>query len=148
MGNGKGVALGFLGGACCALGDSCGQPELPRGDADKSLEVAGKLALVREASAQGDLFFLMWLVGLHGGWFSLPALVPRQLLETFDRDYGVVLYRCPDCRCGVGNATILGECPICGGELEKQSLASDAHYWESEEEFQARISRGQRTLER
>jgi hypothetical protein len=56
-----------------------------------------------------------------------------------------VHFRCCGCRCGVGNAVILGECPICGGELETQSLASDAPYWESEDEFQARISRGQRT---
>jgi hypothetical protein len=61
---------------------------------------------------------------------------------------GAVLFRCRDCRCGVGNAVILGECPNCGGELERQSLASDAPYWESEDEFQARISRGQRTCER
>src|SRR6516225_4964771 len=55
MGNGKGVALVFLGGACCALGDFCGRPELPRRDADEALEVVGELALVREAGARGDL---------------------------------------------------------------------------------------------
>src|SRR5262249_34553983 len=37
------------------LGDSCGHPELPRRDADDSLEVAGELALVREADARGQL---------------------------------------------------------------------------------------------
>jgi hypothetical protein len=48
LGNGKGVALPFLGGDCGLLGDSCGCPELARGDADQALEVAGELALVRE----------------------------------------------------------------------------------------------------
>src|SRR5215468_2737873 len=51
----RGVALGFLGGACCALGDSCGRPELPRRDADEALEVVGEVALVREAHVRGDL---------------------------------------------------------------------------------------------
>src|SRR5215471_4330346 len=37
------------------FGDSCGHPELPRRDADDSLEVAGELALVREAGAGGHL---------------------------------------------------------------------------------------------
>jgi hypothetical protein len=37
------------------LGDSCGRPELPRGDADYALEVVGEPALVREAGARGDL---------------------------------------------------------------------------------------------
>src|SRR6516225_9967312 len=55
MGNRKGVALAFLGGACCALGDSCGHLELPRRDADYALEVVGELALVREAGVRGDL---------------------------------------------------------------------------------------------
>jgi hypothetical protein len=49
MGNGKGVALPFLGGTCGQLGDACGRPELPRRDADEPLEVMGELALVREA---------------------------------------------------------------------------------------------------
>src|SRR6516162_4304593 len=35
--NGKGVALGFLGGTCGPLGDSCGHSELPRRDADEAL---------------------------------------------------------------------------------------------------------------
>src|SRR5262249_55033685 len=55
LGNGKGVALGFLGEACGLLGDSCGRPELPRRDADQTLEVMAQLALVREAGAGGDL---------------------------------------------------------------------------------------------
>jgi hypothetical protein len=55
LGNRKGLALGFLGGICDLLGDSCGRPELPRRDADEALEVTGQLALVREAGAQGDL---------------------------------------------------------------------------------------------
>src|SRR5262249_27136880 len=54
LGNGKGLALGFLGGTCDLLGDSCGHPELPRRDADEALEVMGELALVREAGAGGD----------------------------------------------------------------------------------------------
>src|SRR5262245_29617213 len=54
MGNGKGGALRFLGGTCGLLGDSCGPAELPRGDADRALEVMGKLALVREAGTGGD----------------------------------------------------------------------------------------------
>ena len=55
LGNGKGLALGFLGGTCDLLGDSCGHPELPRRDADETLEVTGELALVREAGVRGDL---------------------------------------------------------------------------------------------
>src|SRR5262245_3940177 len=55
IGNGKGVALWVLGGACGLLGDSCGRPEPPRRDADYALEVAGELALVREAGVHGDL---------------------------------------------------------------------------------------------
>src|SRR5262249_14525885 len=54
-GNGKGIALRFLGGTCDLLGDSCGHPELPRRDADEALEVMAELALVREAGASGDL---------------------------------------------------------------------------------------------
>ena len=46
--------MAFLGGACCALGDSCGRPEPPRRDAHEALEVTGELALVREAAAGGD----------------------------------------------------------------------------------------------
>jgi len=37
------------------FGDSCARPELPRRDADEALEVAGELALVREAGAGGQL---------------------------------------------------------------------------------------------
>src|SRR3979490_3198225 len=55
MGNGKGVALRYLGGTCGLLGDSCGRPELPRRDADEALEVLAEHALVREAGARGDL---------------------------------------------------------------------------------------------
>jgi hypothetical protein len=85
-------------------------------------------------------FFCRWLTGLQDGSFGLPPKVPRQLLETFDRRYGAVLFRCCNCRCGIGNATILGECPICGGELERMSLASELPRWESEGEFLARTS--------
>jgi hypothetical protein len=45
--NGKGLALGLLGGTCDLLGDSCGRPELSRRDAKEALEVAGALAMVR-----------------------------------------------------------------------------------------------------
>src|SRR5262249_48143840 len=55
MGNGQGVAVRFLGGACGLLGDSCGRPERPRRDADYALEVTGELVLVPEAGARGDL---------------------------------------------------------------------------------------------
>src|SRR5262245_27849055 len=55
IGNGKGVALWVLGGACGLLGDSCGRPEPPRRDADDALEVVRELALVREPGAQRDL---------------------------------------------------------------------------------------------
>src|SRR5262245_50436159 len=37
------------------FGDSCARPEPPRRDADEALEVAGELALVREAGAGGQL---------------------------------------------------------------------------------------------
>ena len=53
--NGKGVALRFLGGSCGFLGESCGCPELPRRDADQSLEMMGELALIREAGVRGDV---------------------------------------------------------------------------------------------
>src|SRR5215475_1368228 len=55
MGNGKGLALGFLGGTCDLLGDSCGRSELPRRDADEPLEVLAELALVGEAGVRGHL---------------------------------------------------------------------------------------------
>src|SRR5262249_8612208 len=54
-GNGKGIAQQSLVGTCLLLGDSCGDPELPRGDADQPLEVTGELALIREPGAGGDL---------------------------------------------------------------------------------------------
>jgi hypothetical protein len=56
-------------------------------------------------------FFLIWLIGLKNGWFNLPARVPGLLLETLDRDHGCISFRCRDCRCGIGNAVILAECP-------------------------------------
>lgn len=43
-----------LGGDCGPLGDSCGHPELSWSDADQALELAGKLALVREVGMRGD----------------------------------------------------------------------------------------------
>src|SRR5262249_13820253 len=46
LGNGKALALGFLGGTCDLLGDSCRCPELTWGDADQALEVTGELALI------------------------------------------------------------------------------------------------------
>jgi hypothetical protein len=55
MGNGKGFTVGFLGGTCGGLGDSCGCPEPPRRDADEALEVTGELALVREPGAVSRL---------------------------------------------------------------------------------------------
>lgn len=48
-------------------------------------------------------FFSRCLAGLQRGWFSLPARLTRQFLETFDRRYGAVMFRCSDCRCGIGN---------------------------------------------
>src|SRR5262249_18748857 len=53
-GNGTEGFLEFLGGTCDLLGDSCGQPELPRRDADQALEVMAELTLVRKAGAGGD----------------------------------------------------------------------------------------------
>jgi hypothetical protein len=72
MRNGKGVAPAFLGGACCAFGDSCGHSERPGRDADDVLEVAGEPALVREAGAGGDL-----RRGQAGSWL-------RELLGPLD----------------------------------------------------------------
>src|SRR5262245_63327835 len=72
IGNGKGVALWVLGGACGLLGDSCGRPELPRRDADQPLEVVGELALVREAGTCGDL---------RQGQVAAPL---QELLGAFD----------------------------------------------------------------
>src|SRR5262245_32740033 len=51
----RGGALKFLGGTCGLLGESCGRPELPWGDAGDALEVIGELALVGEASVRRDL---------------------------------------------------------------------------------------------
>src|SRR5262245_8090714 len=50
-----GVAARILGRDCGPLGDSCGRPEPPRRDTHEALEVAGELALVREACARRDL---------------------------------------------------------------------------------------------
>src|SRR5262249_39333076 len=55
LGNGKGVALAFLGGTCGFFDDSFGRPELPRRDGDGALGGAGGPALVREAGKHGDL---------------------------------------------------------------------------------------------
>ena len=55
LGNGKGVALPFLGGTSGRLGDSCGRPEPPRRAAHEALGVAGERALGREAGAGGDV---------------------------------------------------------------------------------------------
>src|SRR5262249_48148901 len=49
------LAVRYLGGTCGLLGVSCGHPELPRGDADYALEVAGELALVTEPGVRGRL---------------------------------------------------------------------------------------------
>jgi hypothetical protein len=49
------MARTLLGGNCWLLDDSCGRSELPRRDADEALEVAGELALIREAGEEGDL---------------------------------------------------------------------------------------------
>jgi hypothetical protein len=63
------------------------------------------------------------------------------LLETFDDRYGAVMFRCCDCRCGCGNAYVLEACPVCRGELERMSLASELPRWESEGEFLTRTTR-------
>ena len=55
MGNGKEIALPFLGETCVLLGDSCGRPKLPRRDTDQALEVADEPALFREAGEGGHL---------------------------------------------------------------------------------------------
>src|SRR5262249_13452287 len=55
MGNGKGGRSGVSWRDLRPLGDSCGHPKLPRGDADEALEVMGELTLVREAGVCGDV---------------------------------------------------------------------------------------------
>src|SRR5262245_5224541 len=51
----RGPPAGFLEGGCGCLAVSCERPELTGRDADHALEVAGELALVREAGVRGDL---------------------------------------------------------------------------------------------
>jgi hypothetical protein len=99
MGNGKRIALRFLGGTCGLLGESCGRPELPRRDADEALEVTGELALVREAGVRGDFCQGKFAAGLQellgsfdtagddvlvgrqpGGCLELPRKMVRGLL--------------------------------------------------------------------
>src|SRR5215471_13021891 len=55
MRNGKGDEVPFSWRDLRLLGGSYARPELPGGDADEALEVAGELALVREAGTCGDL---------------------------------------------------------------------------------------------
>src|SRR5262245_2645895 len=80
--NGRGVAVGVLGAACGRLGDSCGCPEPPWGDADEALEVAGELALVREAAARRDL-----------RQREVVAVLPQELLGPLDAAGEDVLVR-------------------------------------------------------
>jgi hypothetical protein len=84
-------------------------------------------------------FFGEWLSGLQQGWFSLPARLPRGLLETFDRRYGCLLWRCEDCRAGHGNAVVRSACCVCGGKLLQRSLCGESLGWETVEEYTARI---------
>jgi hypothetical protein len=83
-------------------------------------------------------FFLDWTDGLLDGAFSLPAKIPRALLETFDSEYGHVMWRCRECRTGYGNAFVVRSCVVCGGETEQHCLWSDNPVWESQEEYDAR----------
>src|SRR5262249_22827788 len=55
MSNGKVGRSGVSSRDLRLLGDSCGHPELSRGDADEALEVKPEHALAREAGVRGDL---------------------------------------------------------------------------------------------
>jgi hypothetical protein len=68
--NGLGVRV--LAGACGLLRFYCGNPKLYRRDADDSLEVKGKLALVREADAERDV---------HQAEL---AICPQEVLRSFN----------------------------------------------------------------
>jgi hypothetical protein len=84
-------------------------------------------------------FFEEWLIALQHGLFSLPARLPRALLETFDRRYGCLLHRCENCMAGYGNAVVHSVCCLCGGKLLHRSLCWDSVGWETVEERAARV---------
>jgi hypothetical protein len=84
-------------------------------------------------------FFGEWLSGLYHGWFSLPPRLPKALLETFDRRYGSLLWRCENCLAGHGNAVVQSACCVCGGKLLQRSLCCTSIGWETVEECAARI---------
>jgi hypothetical protein len=63
------------------LSDSCGNPKLPRRDADDPLEVKGKMALVGEADAQRDLRQ------------TELAVSPEELLRSFNATSDQILVR-------------------------------------------------------
>jgi hypothetical protein len=87
-------------------------------------------------------YILDWILGLLDGAFDLPAKLPRALLETFDREYGHVMWRCRECRTGYGNASVVKTCLVCGGETEQHCLWSDNPVWETQAEYEARKAAG------
>src|SRR5689334_14632648 len=83
VGNDKVAAALVLGRACGSLDDSRGRPELPRRDADETLEAMAELALIREAGTRRDL-----CQGQAGSCL-------QQLLGSFDAAGDNVLVRGP-----------------------------------------------------
>jgi hypothetical protein len=81
IGNGKGVALRFLGGVCGPLCDRCGSPESPRSDADEAPEVMAELAPVRDPEVRSTTPLGARLVAppaTHGAPSSAPGARPRR----------------------------------------------------------------------
>jgi len=76
-----GARAGFLKRLAVFLGDSCGSAEVSRRDADDALEVAGEVALIREAGARRDL-----------GQCEVPVGV-QELLRPLDPSRDDVLVR-------------------------------------------------------
>jgi hypothetical protein len=65
-----------------------------------------------------------WMWGLVAGSWSLPKSLPRSFLEGFCSRYGMVMWRCVNCLCGLGNNSRCPNCPICGStELTHKYLA-------------------------
>jgi hypothetical protein len=82
LGNGTGVALRFLDETCGLLGDSCGRPELPRRDADVTLEV---LASILQACRPTSLPASPELAAGPDGVLRLPVRVVHATLEKNGR---------------------------------------------------------------
>jgi hypothetical protein len=77
-------------------------------------------------------FFEYWLWGLQEGSWALPQPIPRAVLEGFNSRCGCVLWRCEDCRTGLGNGRRYGSCPVCGSaNLSHKKLSGppwDSHW--------------------